>query len=60
MTETAARPRPPIPTSVSEQAQQFLATYARSRDASPAGPLSAVGGRPSPGDDHQAPATLMR
>ncbi len=36
MTETAARPRPPIPTSVSEQAQQFLATYARSRDASPA------------------------
>ena len=36
MTETASQPQPPIPSSVSEPAQQFLAGYTRSREASPA------------------------
>ena len=36
MTDTAARPRPPIPSSVSEPAQRFLATSVRAEEAPPA------------------------
>jgi monoterpene epsilon-lactone hydrolase len=36
MTDTAARPYPPIPSSVSEQAQRFLANPIASQEASPA------------------------